>query len=147
MGESARLSVGGKDYDLPVVVGTEDERGIDVSKLLAASGHVTLDDGYANTGSTQSAVTFLDGERGILINHAIQHPGPAEPQADDHQSRAGQCTARHDRQAQPRLAHLIRAQLDVEHVHPAQPPISWFTSKQIHFRLSASKTIRWQRSA
>jgi citrate synthase len=66
MGDSARLSVGGKDYDLPVVVGTEDERGIDVSKLLAASGHVTLDDGYANTGSTQSAVTFLDGERGIL---------------------------------------------------------------------------------
>jgi citrate synthase len=66
MEHSARLIVDGRELELPVIVGTEGERGIDVSKLLAASGHITLDDGYANTGSTTSAITFLDGERGIL---------------------------------------------------------------------------------
>jgi citrate synthase len=64
--EPAHVRLGGKDYELPVVVGTEDERGIDVSKLLASTGHITLDDGYANTGSCTSAITFLDGDRGIL---------------------------------------------------------------------------------
>src|SRR6186997_2536750 len=66
MADNARLSVGGKDFELPVVVGTENERGIDIGKLLASSGHITLDDGYANTGATQSNITFLDGDRGIL---------------------------------------------------------------------------------
>jgi len=64
--DSARLTIGGKDFELPVVVGTEQERGLDVSKLLAATGYTTLDEGYANTGATSSSVTFLDGERGIL---------------------------------------------------------------------------------
>jgi citrate synthase len=64
--EAARLSLGGKEFELPVVVGTEQERGLDISKLLAATGCTTLDEGYANTGSTTSSVTFLDGERGIL---------------------------------------------------------------------------------
>jgi len=64
--EAARLTIGGKDFELPVVVGTEQERGLDVSKLLAATGYTTLDEGYANTGATSSSVTFLDGERGIL---------------------------------------------------------------------------------
>jgi citrate synthase len=62
----ARLSLDGKQYDLPVVVGSEGERGLDISKLLATSGCTTLDEGYANTGSTSSSVTFLDGEQGIL---------------------------------------------------------------------------------
>jgi citrate synthase len=66
MADAAKLSLGGKDYELPIVVGSENERGVDVSKLLAASGHITLDEGYANTGSTTSAITFLDGDRGIL---------------------------------------------------------------------------------
>ncbi len=66
MAEPAKLLISGKEYDLPVVEGTEGEKGLDISKLLASSGHITLDDGYANTGSTQSAITFLDGERGIL---------------------------------------------------------------------------------
>jgi citrate synthase len=65
-GSVARLHLDGKDIELPVVVGTEDERGVDISKLLATTGHITLDEGYANTGSTTSQVTFLDGERGIL---------------------------------------------------------------------------------
>lgn len=66
MAEPAKLLISGKEYELPVVEGTEAEKGLDISKLLASSGHITLDDGYANTGSTQSAITFLDGDRGIL---------------------------------------------------------------------------------
>ena len=64
--QSARLDIGGKAYDFPIVTGTERERGIDISKLLATTGCITLDEGYANTGSTTSAITFLDGDRGIL---------------------------------------------------------------------------------
>jgi len=64
--EIARLRVDGKDLELPIVVGSEQERGLDVSKLLATTGCVTLDEGYANTGSTSSQITFLDGDRGIL---------------------------------------------------------------------------------
>src|SRR3954466_15962934 len=64
--EVARLQLNGKEIELPIVVGTEQERGIDISKLLATTGCVTLDEGYANTGATTSNITFLDGERGIL---------------------------------------------------------------------------------
>jgi citrate synthase len=64
--ETARLQLRGKDIELPVVVGTEQEHGIDISKLLATTGCTTLDEGYANTGATSSSVTFLDGDRGIL---------------------------------------------------------------------------------
>ena len=64
--EAARLQLNGKEIELPVVVGSEQERGIDISKLLASTGCTTLDEGYANTGSTVSKVTFLDGDRGIL---------------------------------------------------------------------------------
>jgi citrate synthase len=64
--EAARLHLNGKELELPVVVGVEQERGIDISKLLATTGCVTLDEGYANTGATVSKITFLDGDRGIL---------------------------------------------------------------------------------
>jgi citrate synthase len=64
--EAARLQLNGKELELPVVVGVEQERGIDISKLLATTGCVTLDEGYANTGATVSKITFLDGDRGIL---------------------------------------------------------------------------------
>jgi citrate synthase len=66
MGEVAKLQIGEKQFDLPVVVGTENERAIDISKLRAESAHITLDEGYVNTGSTMSAITYLDGEKGIL---------------------------------------------------------------------------------
>jgi citrate synthase len=66
MADTARLIVGGKEYELPVVVGTEGERGIDVSKLLATAGLDSHDDRSAHTGSTRSAVPILDGDRGIL---------------------------------------------------------------------------------
>ena len=53
--DSARLELGGKAFDLPIVTGTECERGLDISKLLATTGCTTLDEGYANTGSTSSS--------------------------------------------------------------------------------------------
>src|SRR4051794_14362884 len=62
----AKLSLDGKNYELPVVVGSEGEVGIDVLQLRAQSGAITLDPGYGNTGACESAITFIDGERGIL---------------------------------------------------------------------------------
>jgi citrate synthase len=66
MANNATLNYDGKSYDLPVITGTENESAIDISKLRAQSGLVTYDEGYKNTGATQSAITFLDGEKGIL---------------------------------------------------------------------------------
>ncbi len=66
MSDSVKLKVDGNEIDLPVTVGTEGERGIDVSQLRAATGHVTLDPGFKNTGSTTSSITFLNGEEGVL---------------------------------------------------------------------------------
>jgi citrate synthase len=66
MSDNAELKVGGKAYTLPVTEGSEKERGIDISKLRADSKHITLDDGYGNTGSCKSGITFIDGEKGIL---------------------------------------------------------------------------------
>src|ERR1700739_2446195 len=66
MSETASLKIGDKTYDLPVIEGTEGEKAIDISKLRDQTGYVTLDIGYKNTGATQSAITFLDGEQGIL---------------------------------------------------------------------------------
>ena len=71
MSETAKLELDGKQFDLPVVTGSENEKGIDISKLRAATGHITLDDGYGNTGSCSSAVTFIDGEKGILRYRGI----------------------------------------------------------------------------
>jgi citrate synthase len=65
-GGAARLEIDGRTTELPVVVGTEGEVGLDIAKLRAATGAVTLDEGYVNTGSTTSAITFLDGEKGVL---------------------------------------------------------------------------------
>ncbi|TAF33609.1 MAG: citrate synthase [Cytophagales bacterium] len=62
----AKLEYDGKVYTLPVIIGTENEAAIDISKLRDMTGLITLDPGYKNTGSTQSAITFLDGETGIL---------------------------------------------------------------------------------
>ena len=56
----------GKEVTLPVIVGTEDEHAIDIRSLRQDTGYITLDSGYMNTGSTTSAITYLDGEKGIL---------------------------------------------------------------------------------
>jgi citrate synthase len=66
MSHSAKLQIGEKSYELPVFTGTENEPAIDISKLRDQTGYVTLDTGYKNTGATKSAITFLDGELGIL---------------------------------------------------------------------------------
>ena len=64
--DTALLSYGGQTYELPVVTGTADEKAIDISKLRSQSGLITLDPGFANTGACNSAITFIDGEKGIL---------------------------------------------------------------------------------
>ena len=66
MSETVALKIGDKTYELPVIEGSEKEKAIDISKLRDISGYITLDIGYKNTGATKSAITFLDGERGIL---------------------------------------------------------------------------------
>ncbi len=64
--EFAELKIGNKTYQLPLIEGTEHEVAIDISKLRGESGIITIDPGFKNTGSTKSAITFLDGEKGVL---------------------------------------------------------------------------------
>jgi citrate synthase len=66
MSEIAKIELGGQVYEFPIIEGTEKEKAIDISKLRDMTGYVTLDTGYKNTGATKSAITFLDGELGIL---------------------------------------------------------------------------------
>ena len=66
MSESASLKIGEQTYEIPIITGTEGEKAIDISKLRDSSGYITIDSGYKNTGATKSAITFLDGEEGIL---------------------------------------------------------------------------------
>jgi citrate synthase len=66
MSEVAKIELDGKQYEFPVITGTENEKAIDISKLRDTTGYVTLDTGYKNTGATKSSITFLDGEKGIL---------------------------------------------------------------------------------
>jgi citrate synthase len=61
----------GKEYELPVLEGSEGEKAIDISRLRADTGFITLDPGYANTGSCTSSITFMDGEKGILRYRGI----------------------------------------------------------------------------
>jgi citrate synthase len=64
--ETARLQLGDQTYDLPVLVGTEGNRAIDIAKLFAQTGQITLDESFANTGGTISRITYIDGEHGVL---------------------------------------------------------------------------------
>ncbi|MFW5870362.1 MAG: citrate synthase [Candidatus Sumerlaeota bacterium] len=66
MVQKATLKLEDQEIKLPVVKGTMDEKGIDISKLRTETGYITLDDGYGNTGSCQSKITYIDGEAGIL---------------------------------------------------------------------------------
>jgi citrate synthase len=68
----------GQTIELPVLTGSENEKAVDISKLRAQTGHITLDPGYGNTGSCQSEITFLNGEEGILRYRGI----PIEQLAD-----------------------------------------------------------------
>jgi citrate synthase len=71
MTETIRLVYGDQEYELPVIVGSEGEKAIDISKLRQTTGFITLDPGYANTGSCISNITFMDGEKGILRYRGI----------------------------------------------------------------------------
>src|ERR1700744_1408555 len=66
MSDTAQLKIGDQTYELPIIEGTEKEKAIDISKLRDQTGYITIDIGYKNTGATKSAITFLDGEQGIL---------------------------------------------------------------------------------
>ncbi len=63
---TATLTLNGQDYQFPVTVGSEGEVGIDIARLRAQSGAITLDPGYGNTGSCESAITYINGEQSIL---------------------------------------------------------------------------------
>ena len=64
--KSAKLNYDGKEIDLPIITGSENEDAIDISKIRSETGLITLDKGFKNTGSTTSKITYLDGEKGIL---------------------------------------------------------------------------------
>ena len=66
MSDKATLSVGGKEYELDVSIGSENEKCIDIQKLRADSGYITMDPGFGNTGSCYSDITYVDGANGIL---------------------------------------------------------------------------------
>src|SRR3990172_12575694 len=68
---TATLTVGGKTIQLPTLTGTENEGAIDISRLRQDTSYITIDHGYMNTGSCLSAITFLDGEQGILRYRGI----------------------------------------------------------------------------
>ncbi len=75
MSKTAHLSFEGKEVDIPLIEGSEKEIGLDISKLRGATGAVTVDVGFKNTGSTTSGITYLDGEKGILRHrgYSIEH--------------------------------------------------------------------------
>jgi citrate synthase len=71
MENTAQFIIDGKTYEFPIVTGTEGERAIDISELRSLTGMITLDPGYANTGSCKSSITYLEGEKGILRYRGI----------------------------------------------------------------------------
>lgn len=66
MSETAKLHLGDRVYEFPTRIGTEGNRVIDISRLFAETGYITLDDAFGNTGGTTSQITYIDGEKGIL---------------------------------------------------------------------------------
>ena len=79
MANTANLRIDDKDYSLPLMVGTEGEKAVDTRTLRSASGYIAFDQGYGNTGSCESAITYLDGDNGVLrhrgypIDQLAQH--------------------------------------------------------------------------
>ncbi|MBF0523325.1 MAG: citrate (Si)-synthase, partial [Candidatus Omnitrophica bacterium] len=67
----AKITLDGKTFEFPTVTGSMGEKAIDISKLRDVTGYITLDNGFANTGSCKSSITFLDGEQGILNYRGI----------------------------------------------------------------------------
>ena len=71
MSEKAEIRLGDQNFECPIVVGSEGEQAIDITQLRSQTGFITLDPGYANTGSCKSGITFIDGEKGILRYRGI----------------------------------------------------------------------------
>lgn len=71
MSDQGEIILEGKSYKLPVIEGTEKEKAVDISKLRQDSGYITIDSGYGNTGACKSAITFIDGDKGILRYRGI----------------------------------------------------------------------------
>jgi len=71
MTRTAKLIIGDKTCELPIVEGTEGEKAVDITKLRGESGYITLDPGYGNTGACTSSITFIDGDKGILRHRGI----------------------------------------------------------------------------
>jgi citrate synthase len=71
MADSAQLRIGDESIELPIIEGSEGERALDIRDLRARTGYITMDPGYANSGSCQSSITFIDGEKGILRYRGI----------------------------------------------------------------------------
>jgi citrate synthase len=71
MSKEAKIELDGKTYELPTIEGSEGEKAVDISSLRADTGYITLDEGYGNTGSCISKITFIDGEKGILRYRGI----------------------------------------------------------------------------
>ena len=69
--QTAKLQLGDQSIELPVIIGSENEHAVDIGKLRNETGYITLDEGYGNTGSCQSGVTFINGEKGILRYRGI----------------------------------------------------------------------------
>ena len=66
MTDVVKMEIDGNTHEFPVIEGSEGEKAIDISKLRSSTGYITLDNGFGNTGSCQSGITFLNGEEGIL---------------------------------------------------------------------------------
>jgi citrate synthase len=116
MTDTAKLQLGDKSIDLPIVVGTEQEHAVDIQTLRAKTGYITFDDGYRNTGSCQSAITFIDAEKGILRYRGIPIEQLAEKSSFMEVTRLlidGELPAR------PRLDAFRRAVADHAPVNPA----------------------------
>src|SRR3954468_21031673 len=79
--KTATLRFDGQEIELPVIEGSEGEQAIDISKLRAQSGLITLDYGYTNTGATESAITYIDGEAGILRYRGYDIEGLADQES------------------------------------------------------------------
>jgi len=71
MAEVAKVELGGKAFEFPVVIGSENEKGIDITTLRQKTGYITLDPGYVNSGACSSSITFIDGDQGILRYRGI----------------------------------------------------------------------------
>ncbi len=66
MAKTASLKIDDQELELPVIIGSEGEKAVDVRKLRSTTGYITYDEGFGNTGSCQSEITYIDGEAGIL---------------------------------------------------------------------------------